>query len=192
MNPELPPHLHPIRDLLKGSLHTHPTDQAAVMPADLLADLTNRFQTPALATAHVPSSWFERIQSFVSRPAFGVAALAVVILGLALPSLIAPTPTGSGFRGTTAIAPGESVRIILVQAPAGIRTSLETSGDFETGAISSISGTPAGQSGSHVVVDFVKSEISAIAADGTVISTDALPADSAALSAAIATAVSRL
>ncbi len=194
MNPELPSHLHSTRDLLLGSLRIHPEDQASAMPADLLADLTSRFEVPAPAAVQTPSlSWFAKIQSFVARPAFGVAALAVVILGLALPSMMAPAPVATGFRGAaTAVAPSESVRILLVQAPADIVSSLENSGDFETGAIASVSSIPADSSAARVIVNFETSEISAISADGTVISTDALPADPVALSAAIATAVSRL
>ncbi len=165
------------------------------MPADLLTDLTNRFEAPAPAAVQTPFlSWFAKIQSFVARPAFGVAALAVVILGLALPRMMAPAPVASGFRGAaTAATPNESVRILLVQAPADIVSSLENSGDFETAAISAVSSLPAADSSSaRVIVNFETSEISAIAADGTIISTDALPADPVALSAAIAIAVSRL
>ena len=195
MNSDLPSHLHSTRDLLMGSLRLHPEDQPSAMPADLLADLTDRFEAPAPAAVRTPSlSWFAKIQSFVARPAFGVAALAVVILGLALPSMMAPAPVATGFRGAaTAVAPSESVRILLVQAPADIVSSLENSGDFETAAISAVSSLPAADSSSaRVIVNFETSEISAISADGTVISTDALPADPVALSAAIATAVSRL
>jgi hypothetical protein len=194
MNSELPSHLHSTRDLLTGSLRVHPTDQASAMPAELLSDLTTRFQTFAPAAVRTPSlSWFEKIQSFVSRPAFGMAAVAMVILGLALPGMMAPAPTGTVFRGAaTTVAPGESVRILLVNATADVVTSLETSGDFEKAAISSLSSLPDAFSGPSVIVDFGKSAISVIDATGTLISTDELPADSAALSAAIASAVSRL
>jgi hypothetical protein len=192
MNPELPRHLHSTRDLLMGSLRVHQTEKASEMPAELLSDLSTRFE--ATAAVRAPSlSWFEKIQSFIARPAFGVAALATVILGLALPGILAPAPTGSGFRGAaTSVAPAESIRILLVKAPADFVKSLENSGNFELGAIFAVSSIPTGPSAARVIVDFAKSEISAIAADGTVISTDAFPADSAALSRAIAVAVSRL
>lgn len=193
MKPELPSHLHSTRDLLMGSLRSHPTETASDMPANLLADLTTHFQASAPAAVRVPSlSWFEKLQSFVSRPAFGLAALAVAILGFALPGMMTPAPTGTSFRGapTSAIA-GESVRIFLVGAPAHVASTLENSGDFEKGAILSVATLP-GSSSPRVVVDFTKSEITTVAADGSVLATETLPADNSALASAIAAAVSRL
>ncbi|MES2475051.1 MAG: hypothetical protein V4640_04675 [Verrucomicrobiota bacterium] len=192
MIPELPSHLHSTRDLLIGSLGTHPVEKASAMPTELLSELVSRFEATTVVKA--PSlSWFDKIQSFVSRPAFGVAAFAAVILAFVLPTMVAPVPTGSGFRGATSEASSaDSVRIVLIQAPSQVVSSLENSGDFEKGAISAINSLPSDQTGPRVVVDFSKSEISIIRANGEVISTEALPNDSAALSGAIASAVSRL
>ncbi len=193
MIPELPSDLHTTRDLLKGSLRTHPADQASSMPEELLEDLVSRFQTTSSAVTQTPSlSWFAKIQLFISRPAFGVAALAVVILGLALPGMMAPTPPGSGFRGAINSTPAEAIRIILVQAPSTVAQQLEQSGDFEKGAISSISQLDNSLTGPRVLVDFQKSEISVINANGEVTHTAAIPADARDLSSAVAAAVSRL
>lgn len=190
---EFPSDLQSTRDLLTGSLRSHPADHASAMPGDLLDDLLSRFQTNVATVAATPTlSWFAKIQSLIARPSFGLAALAVVILGLALPGMMAPTSTDSGFRGATVSAPAEAIRIILIHAPSSFAQQLEKSGDFERGAISSVSRVDDNISGPRVLVNFEESKISVINASDEVIHTAAIPADGSELSSAIAAAVSRL
>ena len=94
MNLDLPQTLQSTRDLLAGSLQLHATERAPAIPADLLNDLSRRFNTAPVSAASIQSrSWFEAVQSFIARPAFGMAALAIVILGISVPRMINSTST---------------------------------------------------------------------------------------------------
>ncbi len=196
MNNDLPKALESTRNLLAGSLQLHATEQAPSAPGDLLNDLGRRFSSAQSVAAPLQSrSWLAGIQSFIARPAFGMAALAIVILGISVPSLTRSnsTPAGGGFRGAvTAPTQSRNLSIILIQAPTGVQSSLENSGDFESGVIFSTPSSKANASGPRILVDFVTSTISALNASDESIYTAPLPADAADLSAAIATAVSRL
>jgi hypothetical protein len=194
MNLDLPPNLHATRNLLAGSLQLHATEQAPAVPADLLNDLSRRFNTAPVAAATTQSrSWFEAVQSFIARPAFGMAALAIVILGISVPRMIDSGPRSSGsFRGATPIpAQTHNFRIILIQSPAGFQQALKDAGDFESSMISSATSTD-GITGPRVLVDFTTSTITALNASGETVHTAPLPKDAEEISAAIATAVSRL
>ena len=194
MNPNLPEELQSTRDLLAGSLQMHATEKSPAIPGDLLEDLVLRFnREPALAAQTESKSWFAAIQSFIARPAFGVAALAVVILGLVIPSVMRPDRTESGFRGAVSdTIAAESARIILVKASPEIEQTLASSGDFEEGVISSVDRLDAATAGARVVVDFETSTIRVLNASGEEIHSAPVPEDSNELSAAIASALSRL
>jgi hypothetical protein len=196
MNNDLPQALESTRNLLAGSLQLHATEQAPSVPGDLLSDLGRRFSSAQAVAAPLQSrSWLAAIQSFIARPAFGMAALAVVILGISVPSLIRSnsTPASGGFRGAvTTPAESRHLSIILIQAPTGVQSSLESSGDFESGVIFSNPSSKTNATGPRILVDFVTSTISALNASDERIYSAPLPADAADLSAAIATAVSRL
>lgn len=194
MKRDLPESLHSTRDLLTGSLQMRASDTASPMPGDLFDDLAKRFNRAPATVAVTPSvSWFERVQTFIARPAFGVAAFAMVIVGFVLPGMMRPAETGSGFRGVAVVSPaGETVRIILVKAPSSVLMELQNSGDFEKGAISTIENLDATIEGAHVLVNFETSEIKVVNADGLTTHTASLPDDLSGASSAIASAVSRL
>jgi hypothetical protein len=195
MNSELPKNLAATRDRLAGSLRLHATERAPGVPAELLNDLVRRFNTAPSVAASVPSrSWFEAVQSFIARPAFGVSALAIVVLGVSLPQLVDfnAAPSAGGFRGATGpVAAGTNVRIILIQSPAGFQQSLELLGDFESGMISSVTSSE-NISGARILVDFAALTVTAVNASDEKIHTAPLPMGAEEISAAIATAVSRL
>ncbi|MGL5020117.1 MAG: hypothetical protein ACRDBP_18425 [Luteolibacter sp.] len=195
MNHELPQNLTATRDLLVGSLQLHATERAPEVPADLLNDLARRFNAAPVTAAAIPSrSWFEAVQSFIARPAFGMAALAIVVLGISVPQLAdfnSPSSNG-GFRGATGPAAiGMSIRIILIQSPAGFQQELENLGDFESGMISSAVSTNS-ITGPRILVDFVALTVTAVNASDEKIHTAPLPMGAEEISAAIATAISRL
>jgi hypothetical protein len=195
MNLDLPPNLHATRDLLAGSLQLHATEQAPAIPADLLNDLTRRFNSaPVVAASIQPRSWFEAVQSFIARPAFGMAALAIVVLGISVPRMIDSTskPTSGSFRG--AVSPTvatSSIRIILIQSPAGFQQALANLGDFENDMISSATSSDI-ITGPRILVDFVALTVTAVNASDEKIHTAPLPMGAEEISAAIATAISRL
>lgn len=194
MNLDLPPNLHATRNLLAGSLQLHATEQAPPVPAHMLSDLVNRFDSaPITATSVQSHSWFAAVQSFIARPAFGMAALAIVILGISVPRMIdSATRTSGGFRGATPIpAQAQNLRIILIQSPAGFQQTLKDAGDFESSMISSATNTD-GITGPRILVDFVTSTITALNASNETIYTAPLPKDAKEISAAIAKAISRL
>lgn len=193
MNPQIPQDLQSTRNLLAGSLHLHATEKAPAVPADLLDDLLRRFD-PAPAAPVRSKSWLAVVQSLISRPAFGVAALACVILGLAVPGFMDSSSSGkSGFRGgVSSPAPSAALRIILVKASPEILHQLEAGGDFEDGVISATDQLDPTATGARIVVDFESATITAVDADGNEAYSAPLPQDSADLSAEIATAISRL
>lgn len=195
MNHELPQNLTATRDLLVGSLQLHATERAPEVPTDLLNDLGRRFNAaPVTATAKPSRSWFEAVQSFIARPAFGMAALAIVVLGVSLPQLtdFNSSPSAGSFRGAVGPAAAHSnVQIILIQSPAGYHQALESLGDFESGMISSVTGSES-ITGPRILVDFVALTITAVNASNEKIHTAPLPMGAEEISAAIATAISRL
>jgi hypothetical protein len=196
MNTDLPRALESTRNLLAGSLQLHATEQAPSVPGDLLNDLGRRFNSTQSVVAPIQSrSWLAAVQSFIARPAFGMAALAIVILGISVPSLTRSNSTSAsgGFRGAvTGTGTSQNLSVILIQAPSGVQNSLENSGDFENGVISSAQSSKTSSTGPRILVNFVTSTISALNASDEEVYTAPLPADAADLSAAIATAVSRL
>lgn len=192
MTNDLHTDLESTRDLLRGSLQIHATDNAPSVPSDLLEDMVRRFNSTPVMTTKMPSkSWFAAAQAFIARPAFGVAALAVAILGVTVPSMMKPADPGSGFRGAIVSAPMiRKVHVVLLNAPSGIRPFLDSTGDFEKGTI--LSANPTDNSGATVFVDFETNTIKAIDSTGNEVYSMALPAAKDNLSAAIATALSRL
>jgi hypothetical protein len=193
MNHKLPKNLEPTRDLLAGSLQLHASEQAPALPGDLLDDLASRFSTtPATAAPVRQRSWLAKVQSFIARPAFGMAALALVILGISVPRMIDSTRPTGGFRGSISpTAEAHNIRIILIQSPAGFQQALANVGDFESSMISSATSSDS-ITGPRILVDFATSTIIALNASDEQIHTAPLPKDAEEISAAIATAVSRL
>jgi hypothetical protein len=195
MSSELPQTLEATRNVLVRSLQLHATERAPGVPAELLDDLVCRFNTKSAAIPSLQSrSWFEAIQSFIARPTFGIAALAIVVLGVSIPQLTDShsAPASGSFRGASApAAVGTNIRIILIQSYAGFRQELENLGDFENSMISSAASTN-NITGPRILVDFVALTITAVNAADEKIHTAPLPIGAEEISAAIATAVSRL
>ena len=157
----------------------------------MLNDLARRFSSAQAIAAPIQSrSWLAAVQSFLARPAFGMAALAVVILGISIPSLTQSKSTFRGARTTT--EESENLSIILIQAPSGVLGTLEKSDNFESGVISSATSSQASASGPRILVDYATSTITTVNSSNEQVYAAPLPADAAALSDAIVTAASRL
>lgn len=194
MKSDFPQSLEATRELLAGSLRLRASEKAPELPAELLNDLVRRFDHAPVASVGTQSrSWFEAVQSFIARPAFGMTALAIVVIGISVPQLIKPESAANagGFRGT--VSPVETrpdLRIILIQTPSGFEQALQNLGDFETDTVSSVTN---GESitGPRVLVDFTALTITAINASEEKIHTAPLPIGVEEISAAIATAISR-
>ena len=188
---DFPKTLESTRSLLNGSLQLHATEQAPSVPGDLLNDLARHFSSAQAIAAPIQSrSWLAAVQSFLARPAFGMAAIAVVILGISIPSL---TQSKSTFRGAmTTTAQSENLSIILIQAPSGVLGTLEKSDNFESGVISSTTSSQVSASGPRILVDYATSTITTVNSSNEQVYAAPLPADAAALSDAIVTAASRL
>jgi hypothetical protein len=191
MDLDLPSNLHSTRDLLMRSLVMHP-EQAPAMPAGLAADLSARFAPREIAAPQVaPVSWFEKVRGFLSTPVFGVAAAAVVVMGVAVPMISAPADRGSEvFRGQPAALSADTVRIVFIGQDAGMVSQIKASGDFEATAIST-SESAATVTGPAVIVDFTAGSLSAVDADGTLLHRTDLSGDASEVSASIASALSR-
>jgi hypothetical protein len=189
MSIELPAHLQQTADILRNSLMLRADETAPALPAGLFDDMAARFDTStALPAQPNKVSLFSKIQSFISAPAFGMAAAALVILAVVLPMAV-NTSENTGFRGGSSDnAATVSSSIVLLGAPQDIVSSLGNSGDFEKGSLF----TADTASGAKVIVDFNDAKITAITAGGQSVHTAALPSDKAALSDAIAEALSKL
>lgn len=193
MKSELPKHLEETGQLLMDSLGLHPSDMAPEIPSELLEDLGSRFSIAQKATQpRETTSVFATIHQFISRPAFGMAAAAMVVLALVSPSLINSARNGI-FRG--AVTTQETVdlaKIILIGAPDSTAEYLQTSGDFERDSFTVLSDTPAPNSSSKIIVDFNSSTIYAVDETGNELFTKPLPSDNQSISEAIAKALSEL
>ena len=190
---DLPPHLHLTRDLLMRSLPAYHLDQAPPMPAGLADDLLGRFAATAVVIAR-PDSFFGKMRAFLATPGFGLAATAVVMLGICLPMLSGPSREET-FRGTNlAGAAGEGPEICFVGRNAALQSVIEKSGSFEISAFRSASDreTALALSGSKVVVDFTADTITAYDAEGNEVHAAKIPAQEGRVAGAVADAVSRL
>ena len=140
MNIELPQHLKATADLLSSSLRPHPQDTAPPIPKSLLSDLSRRFEQarPASVTQASKVSWFEKARSFVSTPAFGLAAAAMVVLGFFAPAVMTPpqseAPTES-FRGANVVETASNATIVLITDNSDTRLLLEESGLFDMSVV---------------------------------------------------------
>ena len=173
----------------------HPLEKAPSMPADLAADLADRFapkQAPVKATSS--TSWFEKVRGLLASPSFGVAAAAIVMVGVAVPMLSGPeAKTSETFRGADMSAlVTDSVKIVLVGDNDSLRTQLQSSDSFETSAFIAHSdpSSAANVPGPKVVVNFDAGTVSAIDFDGTVLHSATIEGND--IASAVATAVSYL
>jgi len=177
--------------MLRNSLMLRTDEMAPALPDGLFGDLAARFGIGAAMPASAARvSLLAKIQRFLSTPAFGMAAAALVILAAILPSVLRPSGDSgvSSFRGGTAEIGNTATHIVLIGASQDLASSLSKSGDFEKGSILTSDTAP----GSKVLLDFNTSTITAITADGETVHSAALPADRMALTAAIAEALGKL
>lgn len=190
MDLDLPSHLHSTRDLLMRSLVMHP-EQAPAMPAGLASDLSARFSPrPATAAPVKPVAWLDKVRHFLATPAFGMAAAAVVVMGIAAPMVSGPSSERETFRGQAAVASADAVGIVFVGNNPEVVSAIRASGDFEASAITTLE-NEAAPAGPAVIVDFSQGTVSSIARDGSTLHREDLPADASGVAAAIASALSR-
>ncbi|WP_367873885.1 hypothetical protein [Luteolibacter sp. Populi] len=190
---DLPPHLHSTRNLLMRSLPAHGQEQAPPMPAGLADDLLARFAPKSVVIAR-PVSLFGKARTFLATPGFGLAATAVVLLGIGVPMLSGPSRQET-FRGANlAGAASEGPGICFVGRNAALQSAIEKSGSFEISAFRSASNreTALALSGSKVVVDFTTDTITAYDAEGNEVHSAKIPDQEVRVAGAVADAVSRL
>lgn len=196
MHLELPEHLHSTRDLLLRSLPAHPFEQAPAMPAGLADELMARFAPEAAPVTLVGRmSLTDKLRAFLATPGFGLAAAAVVLIGVAMPLISQPERRKETFRGgeSTAIA-GDAVSIVFVGTNSSLQSVVENSGNFEVSAFRSapdLAGAMA-VGGAKVVVDFSTRKISALDSEGREIHSAKIPGEAEKVAAAVADAVSHL
>jgi len=194
---DLPPHLHATRDLLMRSLPAYSLEQAPPMPAGLADELMQRFEPRAKAaaiTATTPASIFSKLRAFLATPGFGMAATAVVVLGLGIPLL--SNKDGKEVTRGVYSPPQETdgIAICFVGRDKELQSAIEKSGLFEGSAFRSAttSDTALALSGAKVVVDFGANTITAYKADGSVAHSVKIPDQPARVAGAVADAVSLL
>ena len=164
------------------------------MPEGLADDLLARFAPPTVIVTR-PESFFAKLRNFVATPGFGIAAAAVVLLGVGMPMLSKGPERKESFRGTNVpVQTGEGVGICFVGRNLELQSAIEKSGSFEVSAFRSAANREAANAltGAKVVVDFGDDTITAYDAAGEVVHTAKLPDDPARVASAVADAVSRL
>lgn len=197
MHLDLPERLTSTRDLLTRSMPTHPIETAPPMPAGLASDLAARF-APKVAAPPVSANttWFDRVRSFLATPGFGAVAVAVVVVGIAVPLFSGGKPEArESFRGAeTTASPVVQTRIFFIGENTTALTAIENSGNFEASALVKGASAEAAQAaaGPKVVVDFASGTVTAYDAGGTEVSKSELSADGAKATAAVVKAVSGL
>ena len=190
MHLELPAELQQTANILRNSMMLCPSEKAPALPADLFADLASRFSAKPAPAAPAKISLFEKARSFFATPAFGISAVALVILAVALPTVL-KTPDTTSFRGSSDVAEASvavPASIVLIRASDEVASSLKSSGDFEEGSIL----TSDTATGAKVTVNFGNGTIVSKNAEGDTTYIGQIPADPAALNDAIAVAISRL
>lgn len=194
MDLHLPDRLHSTRDLLMRSLATHPHERAPAMPAELLADLEARFAPRRITFISEPkTTWLQKVSIFLATPAFGIAAAAIVVVGVAVPMISGPATHSESFRGgDKAAVSTASARVIFMGDNPSLRSAIENSGDFEASAfISGLSlATIDAMEGPKVIVDFNSGTITAVDSKGATVHQSLVPTKAADASTAISTAIS--
>lgn len=198
MDLDLPQHLDATRQSLMASLKIHPRDCAPSAPTALLRDLGNRFTQTQLGSVTRKTSFLQKLINLIASPAFGISAAAIMILGVVSPNIFTSPEQGrgsEGFRGAgTQYGASAPVQIVLIQAPSGVRSMIENSGDFEPGLVSAVEFLETSNliPNPKVIVNFQTAELHVIDSTGTQIYRAPIPDDSSELSLAIAAAVTHL
>ncbi len=197
---ELSPHLHSTRDLLMRSLPAHASEQAPPMPEGLAEELFARFEAPpsiVMTTTSEPVPFFSKVRAFFATPVFGLAAAAVVVLGLGVPLLSNNSGKGGPdtFRGADpGVTASQGTAICFLGQNKSLQSAIEKSGSFESTSFRSATTSDAAQAlaGPKVIVDFTAGTITAYDAEGKVVHSAKLPDQPSRVSGAVADAVSRL
>jgi hypothetical protein len=195
MHDELPEHLKTTCELLTRSLLGDSIEKASAMPASLARDLSVRFAAPAEAMlVAAPIPWYHKVRMFFITPAFGLAAVAIILLGVTLPMAVQPPAMPENFRGAAGSPVGEPAKIIFIGENASVRSAVESSGRFELAAISSVKSVKLAyvQTGPKIVVDFTAGTVTSVSQDGVKKHAAPIPAEAADLADAIAAALSHL
>ena len=179
MNPELPEHLQATAALLSRSLPRHCRESSPAIPADLLGDLSRKSVVESPSAKLV---WFERARSWVSSPAFGLAAAALVVIGFFAPALMNPAGTAAPqetFRGTHVVNTTSNAAIVLITDHSDTRRLLEESGLFDMSIVIETSDplVAATIPSAKLIVDVNGGAIVAYNAESREILADQLPED---------------
>ncbi|MCW1884260.1 hypothetical protein OKA04_05920 [Luteolibacter flavescens] len=189
MDPDLPERLLPARDILSRSLVLHPQDLAPAMPSGLAEDLAARFAAPPIHdTTPASPGLMERLRNWMASPGFGVAAAAVVVVGVAVPMIWAPDEM---FRGTDkqVAMPTDMVKIAFVGQNPRLEMALKSSGHFEPLAFENdADSVPAPK----VVIDFNTGTVSSVNREGATVYTSPLPANIKDAPTIVSDAISRI
>ena len=162
--------------MLATSLHLRANEASPAVPRELVEDVApvNR---PASAERpkRVASIW-----RFLSSPAFGVAAAALLILAFVAPSLLEQAPEArETFRGgASEVRQDSPVTLVLVAAPADVEAGLRSSGafDLEIAATESYAAALA-LPGRRVIADFAASRLVTLDAAGAEVASSPLATD---------------
>jgi hypothetical protein len=198
MKIEVPEKLQATKDRLIHSLSSHPEEVAPPVPQRLMEDFSERFAPAQVAPASqvVEGKLVDKVRRFFSSPAFGLAAAAVLLLGLLVPQLVERSKDGpETFRaaGDAPVADHVS-RIVFVGNGEEFVAAVESSEVFEPTSLVTANDLESAlfEPDPKVVVDFNAGTLCVFNRDGEKTFTEDLPKDPSDLPAAIAAALTQL
>jgi len=190
---DVPEQLQATKDLLIHSLPSHSREQAPPVQQELMKEFVDRFGRAHAAPASKVSEeqFIDRVRRFFASPAFGLAAAAVLLLGLLVPQLVDRSrDVPETFRATSRSTVSDRVpRIVFIgEAPEFDSevldpTSLVSANDLESALF---------ELDPKVVIDFNADTLSVFNRDGETTFTGVLPKSPEDLPAAIAAALTQL
>lgn len=198
MKIEVSERLQATRDLLIQSLPSHPQEVAPPVSQGLMEDFAERFGPAQAAPAAkvAEERLVDKVRRFFASPAFGLAAAAVLLLGLLVPQLVDRSKDGpETFRAGGDAAVSDHVsRIIFVGDGAEFVAAVESSEVFEPTSLVTASDLESAlfQPDPKVVIDFDAGTLSVYDAGGEKTFSEVLPKDPNDLPAAIAAALTQL
>jgi hypothetical protein len=196
MNIELPEHLKATADLLSRSLHLHSQDRAPAVPKSLVNDLTSLAAPIRAPRSRV--SWITKIQSLVTTPGFGLAATALLVIGLFAPAMMTSQPQETAsqetFRGANVTYSQSNAAIVLLTDNSETRQLMEESGLFDMSVVVETSDpmVAAELQSAKLLVDVKGGAIVGYNAQSREVLADQLPAESTKIAERIALAFGAL